>query len=109
MSGIGFTELLLLGLIALIVLGPQRLPEIARTLGQWTGRARAAWNGLKREIQSEMDSEHNRKVLEAAKKARADLQKLARDRGEIVREEVGKLTGERGEEDSDDAGSRERD
>lgn len=108
MSGIGFTEILLLGLIGLIVLGPRRLPEIARMLGHWTGRARAAWNSLRQEIQSEMDAEHNRKILEAAKKARADLEKLARDRGEIVREEVDKQTGEQGE-NGDASGSRKRD
>lgn len=108
MSGVGFTEILLLAVIGLLVLGPQRLPEIARVLGHWTGRARSAWNGLKRELQSEMDAEHNRKVLESARKARSDLEKLARDRGEIVREEVCRLTGEhKGEDDASGSGKRD--
>ncbi|MBI3171399.1 MAG: twin-arginine translocase subunit TatB, partial [Hydrocarboniphaga effusa] len=40
MFEIGFSELLLCFVVALVVLGPQKLPVVARTLGRWTGRAR---------------------------------------------------------------------
>ncbi|HEY7906561.1 MAG TPA: Sec-independent protein translocase protein TatB [Wenzhouxiangella sp.] len=63
MGGIGFTELLLLAVIALLVVGPKRLPEIARTAGQLSKTARGAWQSLKSEFQVELDLEHNKKVL----------------------------------------------
>ncbi len=74
MSGIGFTEILLLALLGLLVLGPRRLPEVARTAGALIGRARSAWQDLRRELQQEMDSEHNRRIMEEAEKFRKDLE-----------------------------------
>lgn len=65
MGGVGFTEVLLLAVIALIVLGPEKLPRIARTAGQLTRQARRAWQGLQSELQSELDAEHNRRIMEA--------------------------------------------
>ncbi|TVS13292.1 MAG: twin-arginine translocase subunit TatB, partial [Wenzhouxiangella sp.] len=46
MSGIGFSEMVLLVLIALLVVGPKRLPEIARTAGQMTRTVRGAWQNI---------------------------------------------------------------
>ncbi len=77
MSGIGFTELFLLAIIALLVVGPRRLPELARAAGRLTRQARSAWATLSSEFQAEMDNEHNRKIMEAAEKARGELEALA--------------------------------
>jgi Tat protein translocase TatB subunit len=63
-GGVGLSELLLLALITLLVVGPQRLPEVARTVGRWTRHARQAWASLKSEFQDEMDRDHNRRILE---------------------------------------------
>ncbi len=67
MGGIGLTELILLAVIALLVVGPQRLPEIARTAGQLSKTARGAWQSLKSEFQTELDLDHNRKVMKQSK------------------------------------------
>lgn len=72
MGGIGFSELLLLALIALLVVGPRRLPEIARTAGQLTRTARGAWQSLKSEFQAELDREHNRRIMAAKSDAAED-------------------------------------
>ena len=64
MSGIHFTEVLLLAVIALIVLGPERLPVIARTVGKISAKARQTWQGVQSELQAELDLDHNRKILE---------------------------------------------
>lgn len=66
-GGVGFTEMLLLAVIALIVVGPEKLPGIARTAGQLTRKARNAWQGLQSELQAELDAEHNRKIMQATR------------------------------------------
>lgn len=71
MGGVGFTEMLLLAVIALIVVGPQKLPKLARTAGRLTRQARNAWQGLQSELQAELDADHNRKIMEATQ-ARAN-------------------------------------
>lgn len=53
MFDIGFWELLLIFSIALIVLGPERLPTAARSVGRWTGRARAFVRNLTTELERE--------------------------------------------------------
>lgn len=58
MFDIGFSELLLVGLVALLVLGPERLPIAARNAGLWLGRAKRAMNTLKAQVTQELDHEH---------------------------------------------------
>lgn len=53
MFDVGFSELVVCFLVALVVLGPQRLPEVARTLGRWTGRARSYVRTLTAELERE--------------------------------------------------------
>ena len=53
MFDIGFTELSLIAAIGLLVLGPERLPTVARTLGLWVGRARATFAHLRNELERE--------------------------------------------------------
>jgi len=55
MFEIGFTELLLVGIVALLVLGPERLPVAARTLGRGLGQARRALDALKAQVEREID------------------------------------------------------
>jgi len=55
MFDIGFSELLLFGVIALIVLGPEKLPQAARTAGQWYAKLRRTVSTLQSEIEAELD------------------------------------------------------
>jgi sec-independent protein translocase protein TatB len=57
MSGVGFWELILLFLIGLIVLGPERLPRVANQLGTWLGQARRMTRVLKRQLEDELNLE----------------------------------------------------
>lgn len=70
MFDVGFTELLLLAIIALLVLGPERLPRVARTLGGLSRKARSSWMNLKRSIDAEINAEEIKKPL---KKAQDDM------------------------------------
>ena len=51
---IGFWELLIIVVVALLVIGPERLPEVARTTGRWVGRIRAYANNVKSDIDREL-------------------------------------------------------
>ncbi len=59
MSGIGGSEFLLLCLIGLLILGPERLPRVARQLGGWLGKARRMTRALQRQLEDELDMEKN--------------------------------------------------
>jgi len=54
MFDIGFTELMLVGVIGLIILGPERLPKAARTIGLMVGKMRRTMSGIQQEIEQEM-------------------------------------------------------
>jgi len=62
MFDVGFTELMVIALVALIVLGPERLPEVARTLGRWAGRAQRFMEKVRRDIDRELQSEELAKI-----------------------------------------------
>jgi sec-independent protein translocase protein TatB len=62
MFDIGFSELILIGLVALVVVGPKRLPVATRTVGTLLGRAQRYVNDVKGDIQRQMDLEELRKV-----------------------------------------------
>lgn len=55
MFDIGFSELLVIGVAALVVLGPERLPRLARDVGRWVGRARHYVNRVRDEIDREVE------------------------------------------------------
>ncbi|CAD5105772.1 Sec-independent protein translocase protein TatB [Zestomonas carbonaria] len=63
MFGIGFSELLLVGLVALLVLGPERLPGAARTAGLWIGRLKRSFNAIKQEVEREIGADEIRRQL----------------------------------------------
>jgi sec-independent protein translocase protein TatB len=67
MFDIGFWELCLVGLVALLVIGPERLPKAARITGFWIGKARNTLAAVKREINQELHAEEMRQILEEQK------------------------------------------
>lgn len=64
MFDIGFAELLLVALVALLVLGPERLPTAARTVGYWGGRARRYMRQMTTELEREVQQSEIREELE---------------------------------------------
>jgi len=79
MFGISFSELLLVGLVALLVLGPERLPGAARTAGLWIGRLKRSFNAIKQEVEREIGADdirrqlHNEHILSMEQEARKIL------------------------------------
>ena len=67
MFDVGFFELLLIGVVGLLVIGPERLPKVARTAGMWFGRARRFVGSVKQDIEQEMRAEELKKALDENK------------------------------------------
>jgi sec-independent protein translocase protein TatB len=63
MFDVGFAELLLLSIVGLLVLGPERLPRVARTLGGFARKARSSWVNLKHTIEAEIRAEELKQPL----------------------------------------------
>ncbi len=82
MFDIGFSELMVVALVALIVIGPERLPRVARTLGALLGRAQRYVNDVKSDIQREVN-------LDELKELKSTFQDAAKSVQESV-SEVGK-------------------
>ncbi len=82
MFDIGFSELVLIALLALIVLGPKRLPEVARAAGRWAGRIRRFVDSVKRDMDRDMQDEGLAAIRDAhrsIKQVHAELSKTASD------------------------------
>ena len=80
MFDIGFSELLVIAVVALIVLGPERLPKAARFAGLWVRKARAQWYSVKSEFEREMAADELRRSLaDPARELRDDLAQAGRD------------------------------
>jgi sec-independent protein translocase protein TatC len=74
MFDIGFSEIVVIAVVALIVLGPERLPKAARTMGHLFGRLQRYVNDVKADINREMELEELKKLQQEVKTAAQDLQ-----------------------------------
>jgi sec-independent protein translocase protein TatB len=63
MFEIGFSELVMVALVSLLVIGPERLPKAARLAGYWLGKTRAMIGSVKAEIQLELRAEEMRQLF----------------------------------------------
>lgn len=83
MFDIGFAELIIIGVVALLVIGPERLPGAIRTGSAWLNRFRRGFNEIKQEVQQEL---HNDEIMRGLKETRDQL----RDETDALRNDLGK-------------------
>jgi len=91
MFDIGFWEMAMIGIVALVIIGPERLPKVARTVGLWTGKARRMMRDVKADIKREMKEQDI-----------ADLTELKKDfqsAGEEIKGATGNIKESVGAED----------
>jgi sec-independent protein translocase protein TatB len=74
MFDIGFTELLVIGVVALIVVGPERLPRVARTAGALLGRLQRYVADVKADINREIELEELRKMKDSVQQAASEFE-----------------------------------
>jgi len=84
MFGIGSTELLIILVVALIVIGPSKLPEIAKTLGKAMAEFRRVSSDVKRTIEMEVEKEEERRTKEEVKK---DFKTIEQEESSLKNEE----------------------
>ena len=87
MFDVGFSEIALIAVVALLVLGPERLPKVARTVGALMRRARNSWQDVRGEIERELAAEDLKRTIHDTQRAadirsdlhsaRADIEKAA--------------------------------
>ena len=85
MFDVGFWELSLIALVALLVIGPERLPKVARIVGLWVGRGRRMIGSVKADIEREIKAEELKEIL--------NMQARSNPLEEIVDDARGSLEG----------------
>ena len=86
MFDIGFWELMIIGLVALLVVGPERLPKLTYTAGKWLGKGRSMLSAVKSEIDKEMKSEELKQILEKQKQQLNPLEEVIEETTSAVRD-----------------------
>ncbi len=84
MSGIGFSELIILFVIGLIVLGPERLPRVANQLGGWIGQARRMTRIMKQQLEDELDLKKEFNIQPPALQAPRNVDKVSSGNGDAI-------------------------
>jgi len=80
MFDIGFAELLVIGVVALLVIGPERLPQTVRTASLWLNRIRRGFNDIKQEIQQELhNDEVMRELRDTGNQLKNDAEAIGKD------------------------------
>ena len=91
MFDVGFQEITLIGVIALIVVGPERLPKMARTLGLWMGKIRFYVNQVKSDIDREVRAQELKEMLDKPSRELQDVYKVAEETKDALGEAKGAL------------------
>ncbi|KAA1189757.1 twin-arginine translocase subunit TatB [Pseudohalioglobus sediminis] len=82
MFDIGFTELVIVAIVGLLVIGPERLPGAIRTASAWLGRIKRGFNDIKREVEQEL---HNDAVMQELKQTGQQLREESSQLSDDVR------------------------
>ncbi len=88
----GFLEMLVIGVITLLVVGPERLPKVASTVGGWIGKARAFVSTTKSSIEHEFQAEQMREMLDKQSREIDELKDIVRHNANVAQEQVADVT-----------------
>ena len=91
MFDIGFAELLLIGVVGLLVVGPEQLPGAVRTVLAWVNRFRRSFDQIRTEVRREL---HNDEIMQKLKAETQQLEQQVRDTTQSVEQEIQALSNE---------------
>lgn len=92
MFDIGFPELVMISIVALLVIGPEKLPETIRTISLWVGRLQRSFTNIRREIENEIGADeiraqlHNETIMKDLEETRNTIAQVQKDVEQDVRE-----------------------
>ena len=92
MFDIGFSELVVIALVALIVIGPERLPKVARTLGHLLGRMQRYVNDVKSDISREMELDELRKLQSTVEEAARSIEQSVHQEVSTAESQLNNIT-----------------
>ncbi len=99
----GFTELIVISIVGLIILGPERLPKVARMAGKYFGKLRRFMSNVKADVESELRADELREILNKQSEELQSLKKVVDDVGKDVGESVSELEASVNQADKTDA------
>jgi sec-independent protein translocase protein TatB len=94
MFDIGFSELMVIGVVALIVIGPEKLPRVARTMGHLAGRLQRYVSDVKADINREIELDELRKMRDSMQKAASDVETSVSSELNKTKDEINKTKDE---------------
>lgn len=94
MFDLGFSELIVIAVVALVVVGPERLPKVARTAGHLLGRLQRYVSDVKSDIQREMQLEELKKLQEQVEQQARDLESSMRGQAQSVEADLARTAAE---------------
>lgn len=94
MFDFGFSEMLVVGVVALVVLGPERLPTVARTAGEWVGKAQRFVAQVKSDIDRETSLSELKKIQEEARAVANDVKSSVEQAASEMEKDVKAVAGE---------------
>jgi len=84
MFDMGFTEMMLIGIVALVVIGPERLPGVARTAGKYVGRLKRFMTSVKADVEQELRADELRQILSQQQKELDSLKDSISEAGKDI-------------------------
>ncbi len=83
-----FLEMLVIGIVALLVIGPERLPTVARTIGRWIGKIRRFVATTRADIERELHTEELRDMLYKQEEEMRNLRIMMQEKTDAIRKEL---------------------
>ena len=91
MFDLGFTEMMLIGIVALVVIGPERLPSVARTAGKYLGRLKRFMTTVKADVEQELRADELREILNKQQQELNSLKDTINEAGRDIEQEASVL------------------
>lgn len=103
MFDVGFLELMIIMVLGLLVLGPERLPKVAQKIGYWFGKTRRYVEGMKSQVEAEFDTSEVKRLLHNQEVQIKELQNKITESGDALNSDINHQVNN--EFDDDDPGS----